>query len=264
MGNSVLWFTPFGSMRQVKIDLGRRLHDRTGPVYLYRQAVQESVGGAAAITLFGGRSRLTIKMTWIRDGSTGDTLRRNLQALVSHLQRGGNCTLAEDITYAYCAFFATPPPVDTQATVGVESNIFEQLSPGVSIANREVSIQSDHDRYLVEPKLCSVHANNLLTFSTPIRTDMSAERWVCVREWGSWPALRMPIDYRESGDFISHDHEQRYILELPLEEDPFGMDLLASSSTPLTGDTDWPGTILDPTELGGGIGPGGGPSRGWW
>jgi len=252
VGNSVIWFLPHGADRYARIDFGRRIRSREGPFTIYRQTVQQAISGRESAVIYHGLSQIQIGHFWSRDAAgTGDLLRRKLQALIAHLQRGGTCLYTEDEVYAK-AGFATELPVSETAVVHVDFDLFVNLAIGqAQVDGRELWINTDHDTYLCEHKLCSTSTGSTgtLTFNLTqnLSQDMSAARWVLVREYGTWPALRLPAEFRERGEFLIHDRERLFTLDLPLEEAPDVLDQLQGGGVPYAG-TD-PGPIFaDPDD----------------
>lgn len=236
MGNSVIWFLPHGSDRYNRIDLGKRIKDRPGPQVVYRQSVQQAINGRRTSVIYHGLSQIRLRHTWSRDAAgTGDLLRRKLQMLIAHLQRGGTCLFTEDEIYAR-AGFATELPTSETASVTVDLDLFISLATNqTSSAGRELWVNTDHDTYLCEHKLCSAFSGTTFTFAQNIAQDMSGARWVLVRDYGSYPALRLPAEFLERGDFLVHDREWLFELDLPLEEAPDVLDTLFDGGSPFPG-----------------------------
>jgi hypothetical protein len=84
-----------------------------------------------------------------------------------------------------------------------------------------------------------------------------------IREWGSWPALRVPAELRDSLDIVPHDQDRIFRFSLPLEEDPGALNALEAGGFPLLGEEEsalFPGDF-DP-DLDEAL-PGKGLSYGW-
>lgn len=240
MGGARIWFTPSADQgsRTIEIGMGAPFTDRDGPRPVMFKSSTESQTGARVITWQGGRNRQTFRRVWdSRANGDGRLIRRKLWALVNHLGRGGTCSVAEDVDYAYAAFAANVPGFgDTR--VHVTKNKFYPTIPGslnTDIANRECMIQSDCDAYLTEMSLVSSTSLNssggTITLNGPLRFDYGNEaRWVLLRDYGSYICQRLPDDVDPS-TILTHDHENNWTLELPLEDDPGALDSLASSDT---------------------------------
>lgn len=255
MGNTRIWFTPRGATRATRIDFGLKLRMRRGPSFVYRQAVVESLGGSQSAVIYHGYSRVQLQHTWTRDASgTGDQLRRKLLELVSHLQAGGSCTVAEDLSYAFAAFAdISPSPGDDR--IRLAENLFGSLAPAVTdVSDREVLITSDPDVYLVDAHLVDDGTNlrNLSFASETIHADYADARWVLCREWGSYPALRMPAEAREQGDYLVHEGEWLFTLDLPLEDDIGQLEGMAAYAGPMAADGIDLSSVentIDPTDI---------------
>lgn len=248
MGTKI-WFLPDGADRMAEIDFGRTCLVE-GPFPLYDQSVQRSVSGAQSSVIRSGLSRITLRHVWnrgTRDASgDGDLLRRKLATLAAHLQRGGGCALAIHAEYAR-AGFATQLPASNASSVHVDVDLFKNLNvTGNVISGREIVVQTDHSRYLWEMKLCSTNSGRSFALQQNLSTDMTSAQWVLVREYFSYPAMRMPAAERSGRGFVSHDHEAILELDLPLEEDPETLDLYASLGGPIPGTSAGPPPWIDP------------------
>ncbi len=246
MGNTIIWYWPEGGDRMVRIDFGRRIHTRQGPTPVYPQTVQESLAGVQSSVIYAGRHRTRFGHTWERTpNGDGDRLHRRLKGLEAHLQRGGTCHVAEDEDLAR-AGFAVGTPGAGQHSITIDVNLFGNLVVGFLASGRECWVQTDHERFIPELKLCTTNTGLTFTFADGLFADMSEARWVLVREEGSWPALRMPSEARELANAVSHDGRNRvFTLDLPLEEDPATLDLYQVLGTPLPG-TDPSPIVIDP------------------
>lgn len=235
MGNSVIWFLPEGADRVARIDFGGRIQRRDGPFYYYPQSGQRTLSGIEASVHFHGRSWIRLNHVWQRDSlGTGDLLRRKLQALVAHLQQGGNCVYADDDLFAK-AGFCTPPGSET-GSVTIDSDLFSLISGAGSSTGREVVVQTDHDRYLIEHKLCATNTGLTFDLAQNVAQDMSNEAWCLVREFGSFPALKLPMEMRESGEFLTNDRERIFTLDLTLEEDIAQLIVMHAFGNPIPGE----------------------------
>lgn len=251
MGVSRFWWFPDGSTDPRSISLGEIVQERVGPDILYRQEVVEGYTGTQSQVMLGGRMRIRLKHTWTRDaGGVGDTRRRELRNLIGWLMRGGSCVFVEDDDFAFAAFCQTSP---TQGafTVASDVNLFQVLKGSADVEDREVWIQSDPSVYLFEHKLCTLHqfTRGKLTLSTAVHLDYRDMEWALVREYGCYPALRLPKEFRSSVDALLHDREWIFRLDLPLEEDPDGLLALYTAGIPIGAPDDyWQHTQTDPIE----------------
>lgn len=250
---SKIWFMPSGADRMAEIDFGRACRIGAGPTPVYRQTVQESLSGVQSTVIYSGRSTLTLRHDWnrgTRDASgDGDLLRRKLFTLIAHLQRGGSCVFALDALFCH-AGFALDNPASNTGSINIDVDLMRNLGGSFLASGRELMVQSDHDDYLIEQKVCTTHLGRKFTLTQPLATDMSDCRWVLVREYYTYPALRLPAELRTSGDFLVHDQEMTFHLNLPLEEDPAQMDAYQVFGMPLPGTAQGPGHFeLDPDVL---------------
>ncbi len=238
MGNSKIWFMPSGADRMAEIDFGRSVTGIVGPTVGYRQTVQESMSGVQSTVIYSGRSTIRVQHVWnrgTRDASSdGDLLRRKLFTLIAHLQRGGSCVFARDELYAHAGFALTLPSSNA-SSISIDVDLMRNLGGSLLATGRELMIQSDHDDYLIEMKTCGTQAGRKFPLAQNLSTDMSDCRWVLLREYYTYPALRLPAEMRTSGDFLTHDREMTFHLDLPLEEDPAQMDAYHVFGMPIPG-----------------------------
>lgn len=249
---SKFWFFPDGSDRMAEIDFGRTIPDIVGPDPRYFGTTQETLSGVQTRITHWGRSEVVIKHgPWNRgtqDASgDGSLLRRRLFTLVAHLQRGGTCVFAGHSDYAFAGFALIPPSSQT-GSITVDRNLMSNLSGGLLISGREVVVQSAHDQYLIEYKVVGTHATLTIPLVQNLATDMSTTRWVLVREYFTYPALRMPAELRNQplSEFLSHEHEAVFRLHLTLEEDPAAMDAYNVFGNPIPGTAHGPDTVIIP------------------
>ncbi len=252
MGESRFWYKPAGSDDYVTFGLGRIIEDRSGPSPMYRATTQAGFTGLETVTMYGGTSSIRLRHRWTRTPATGtgDTLRRAIVGMLGHLRRGGVVAFAEDDDYAFAAF---AEPVQGKARVPVDVNIFAQLAGQAgSLVDREVWLQSDPDSYIFEHKQIETVTTTSrvveVRLSAVVHQDFAGTRWQLLREYGSYPALRMPADARVSDEGLRHDREWFFELDLLLEDDPAELDRLAG-----TGEV--PGSSGSEGPSGGGDGP---------
>lgn len=230
MGNATFWYQPDRTAQTFKIDLGRKLREREGPNVSYRQSSSESYGGDVDTRIYGGRADLRVMLTWQREGSAGtdagSILRRKLLAFTAHLKRGGSCTFAEDVTYAWAAFASRPVALQ-DTTISYRSPVVTStIAPASTPLNREIYIHTDPDLYLTEMHLCSVLATQYVTVDRRTTENYADARWILLRESGTYPALRMPLQARGQ-PILTHRDERVFFLDLPLEEDHEALESLA-------------------------------------
>lgn len=256
MGNSKFWYYPSStSNRAIEVDLGAKLSDRKGPSVSFRQRISESMSGAVHTITLGGRPRIRVEHTFQTTGANttaGRILRRELWNLINHLQRGGVCLFAEDSSKFYVTRFSTPP-MSRDSVMHVERNIFREIVGGtVTLTGEEIVIFSDYSAYVSEMHRVTAQTSGV-SFTVAdgstngIINDYNGFEWTMARELGSYPAMRIPPDQR-NGEFLTHDGENTFFLDLPLEDDPAATAALAT-----TGDA--PTTTEGPQHVPGQGGP---------
>lgn len=248
MANTYIYYMPIAELgTSYGIDFGARIGNRKGPVLSVRQSVTEKLDGDLITVQYGGKAQIVLSHRWEGDAN-GRELRRKLHSLLNHLQRGGFCVLVEDIDYGF-AGFATRIPGARTRDIPYLSNVVAGLTGSdPSITDRELELVSDPESFLREARLVSSHTvlTHTMTLPTPgTRLDYTTCSYLLLREWGTFPALRLGKDGR-NGDFLQHDHENNFVLELPLEEDTTTLAALASTNLQYPGETggvqhNWPG-----------------------
>jgi hypothetical protein len=228
-----IWYWPTDGNKALAVELSPSVMEREGPFASIAGTSSESITGAVVSTTYGARWSLRYRHTWDTRGS-GQALRRQLFALVNHLQRGGTCMVAENATYAWAAF-ATVLPDRNSTRISVGPSLFENLVSAPSVNGRELVVQSDPDTAMAELRLCSAHTGGVAPY-VDLSTDCAfayaqSATWVLVREVGSWPALRLPASERSS-PILSHRYDRVFELDLPLEEDPDAIATLQTVTPP--------------------------------
>lgn len=243
MGNATIWYKPEGATRGVRINLGRRLTSREGPNVQYQSSFSSSLGGVSVTVVHSGRMDCRIGLTWQRTGNdatdAGSVLRRRIWGLQAHLKRGGYCTFAEDADYAWAAFASRPPELGGDGLAFNTPVITKTISPSASPSGREIYSHTDADAYITEMKRCSSILTQSLQIDHQWVEDYSDARWVLVRESGTYPAMRVPPPLR-SQNFLTHDRDRIFYLDLPLEEDPDRLEDLSRSGGELQDEDEAP------------------------
>lgn len=271
MGNAIIYYMPLSeSGTTYSIDFGSRIMNRKGPTTVVRQAVTEKLDGSLVTVHYSGKAQIVVQHRW-DNTADGRELRRKLQSLVNHLQRGGFCTLVEDVDYGFAGFASRIPGARTRDIPYIANLVSGLIGSDPSITDRELEIVSDPESYLREMRKVSSHtpATHTITLPTPgTKLDYTGSDYMLIREWGTWPALRLSKDGR-NGDFVQHDHEINFVLELPLEEDTETLAALASTNLQFPAETggvqhDWPG-LGNAGVFGGSLDAGtlGGTGGGW-
>lgn len=265
MGNTKIWYWPNTEGKAVEIDLGMRLSGRAGPYSAYmRDAAQSMAGDLSQITYLGWE-RIRIEHRWGGNTTAKRRVRNALEGLLAHLDNNGWCALAEDAQYAFAAF-SSYNPAGSPVIIPTGTNVFRRLHGLVqpSMAGREVVYQGDPENYRKEHHICSSHVDGVSLSIVDggfgaLRLDYSAAAYTWVREIGSYPALRIPLEARGS-EYLRHDRERVFYLDLPLETDITQLRAWRASDLPYPG-TDGGGPLSsdlvnpDRPVKNGGIGP---------
>jgi len=217
MSASIFWYPdPLGPVRE--IDLGSALSDLDGPHQTANQTVVEARNGAQ----FTQQANVRISVRVVVERFTDTALRRELEALINHLKRGGLCGLAEDrtkIVGGYCR------PVRGTKFLTIDEKPFgDWNSSAALVAGDEVVVMSDPATGLWETKLVSgflagARGDRVSMTGDPVMLGYSGVEWGFIRHYGFYPFLRMSVSGRNQNP-LSHDHRISYTLNMELEEAP--------------------------------------------
>lgn len=213
-----VWYQPFGVPEVVEIALGCSLGS-VDEFDLVEEAIGESLSGRRTRVLYSGTRAVTYGAT-IGDPSVA----QQLEALESHLRRGGVCTVAEDGDRTFFGFSLGTP---STTTLEVHANLWGEYSafvldtddvlvlqgPGPAVVREEVVVASS-----VVPTVATID-------NAPVN-DWTGHEWVSVRLKGFWPVLRLRSGERR---ILSTDRRITWRLNLPLEIPPSAYDALALS-----------------------------------
>jgi hypothetical protein len=276
VGNAKIWFTPAAASgpRVVEIDFGMKFSNRQGPFPVVSKSSTEGLTGERTVSLNGGRNQVVFSLRWdARAGGDGRLIRRKVYALVNHLARNGSCMVAEDADYAWaCMCTHVPHAGDSKLRIG-KTLFYPTVYTVPDVTGREVVVQSDFTSFLSEMKLVSTFSTAGVPASVTLNGGVafdyaSSADWAIVREYGSYPALRLPDD-ADPRSILTHDHENNWSIELHLEEDVGVLNARAAQDQDADGGAVGGVGGINPTwddPLGGTINPGQikSPARGGW
>lgn len=228
---TVIWYWPNNGWKAVAVPFGAKLTNRQGPHSAFRQHTGEAMTGEIITTQIHGRERARYEHRWGITTTAGATLRRRLIGLVNHLQTGGYCAVAELDNKAFAAFVRSGLR-ETDTSSNHDPNLFGNLADpaAVDLDDWPVILQSDPDTHMLEARLVNTHTPGLrfLTWSDTPVFDFTPAKYVLMREWGSYPCMRIPLELRND-EHLTHDGERIGYLDLPLETDPVQLGLLQST-----------------------------------
>lgn len=232
---AAIWYWPNDGTKAVKIPFGARFTMRQGPSSRYVWVNARSMTGEIVTTQQYGVESIQIEHKW-GSSTAGRLLRRQLEGLINHLERGGYCAIAEVEDYAFAAF-NTKLIFSADTQVRYSQNLFIHLvAIEPDIDGREVDILSDPEHHQKVMGLVSTHdtAAKAMTLSAATETDFDWLPYSYVREHGTFPAMRIPEELR-NGNHITTDRENVFFLDLPLETDPVAIYDLKVSDQPFPG-----------------------------
>lgn len=268
MANSKFWYYPDppGNLL-VEVDLGGTVTDLKVPSTRMDQASATAFTGARTIVQWGGTSETRIRMEFAGVALLKRAIRRRLVAMLNHMDRGGSVMFAVDADKFYAAFFNR---VHVAGETGISCRrSMDSVVSGVSLVDSEIVLRSANPNCLIDMQHVQGHSsgaapnmNDILTVNPGTTYDYSAERWVLVRELGSWPALRLPESER-GRDHLTSNHEISFALDLPVEEDETSLDVqFLAGGDPFAGTAEGQAS---PALVGGSVpADGSGPVKGEW
>lgn len=210
-----IWYQPFGTPEVLEIDLGCSL----GSVDEYdqvTQAVGESLSGRRTRIVYSGTRAVTYTAVI---GSSA--VAQQLEALQSHLRRGGHCTVAEDNNKTFFGICLGTP----STTLEVHANLWGGYSAYTLTAD-DVLVLSGPGPAIVseEVVIASSAVPTVATLDDAPVNDWDRQEWVAARLKGFWPVLRLRSGATR---ILRTDRRITWELELPMEVPPSAYDALA-------------------------------------
>jgi hypothetical protein len=264
--SSRFWYYPNNS-GLVTVNLGRTITEMRVPTTDFRQASATSWSGERTVVQWGGVEQSRIRLEWGGTSAVDRAVRRELVAMLNHMDRGGSVMFAVEHTRFYAGFLGLSYPVGDTVIFVVPTT--DAIAPAVNIADTEIVLRSANPNCKIECQHVSAHAigpfntDGALTINPGLQYDFAGDGWVLVREMGSWPALRLPEGAR-GRPHLTGDHETKFVLDLPVEEDETSLAIQfenQGTSGGATGETPQE-PILTPGAVGISTSLGNGP-RGW-
>lgn len=255
-----LWWQPIGSEALVDIDLGRPLS--TIEDYDQRdESVSVAFSGARTRVVFTATRAVDVVCDLI-DGTDYEVIRQ-LEALMSHLRRGGLCSLSEN-NRTLGAFLETFP-IHGSDRINYLTNLYEDYGNFTPLAGDILVLQGPSPKMQWEEvEVDSNLGGGAIQLVDKPDCFWEDEAWIVVRNKGFWPVLRLRTDASDAG-LIAHGNRITYTLTLPLEVPPNAFDAIAAEPDEpfLTDAIDLGDTLdgrvhIDPTQQqAGGLGK-------WW
>lgn len=218
MGNPRIYYYPDGGSALEYVDLAEEFTNLEDVPAIRREDAVALDGGMSTAVL--GPSWM-IRITLERFGAPGaNELERKLQALISHLRRGGRCGVTRDHARAFCAG-KTGASSRGASYIPTAGNAFSAWSASAAIASGdEVAIEQAPPGMAQEVRLSSgmVGSQVHLSESTVYQMDPT-KGYVWVRWRDFWPVCHMSAE--DSGkNPLTHDHRRNYTLDLRLYFSP--------------------------------------------
>ena len=211
-----IWYQPFGAPEVIEIDLGCSLGG-VDEYDLVQQSVGESLSGRRTRVLYSGTRAVTYTAII---GSA--EVAQQLEALESHLRRGGHCTIAEDSARTFFGFCLGTPD---STRLEVHADLWGEYSAYSLAADDVIVLQGPGPEVVREEVVVASSAvPTVATLDDAPVNDWSGYEWVAARLKGFWPVLRL-----RSGEarILTTDRRITWRLTLPMEIPPSAYDALA-------------------------------------
>lgn len=228
MSSGRIFYQPVGDAVTdvVQIDLGRpwsRLDDYD----MRDESVSEAFSGGRRRIVFRATRNVDVSAELL-DGSNYGVIRQ-IEGLMSHLRRGGLCSIAEG-SRALAAFCETTPIVSS-TRINWLTNMFADYctSPPFTATAGDILVLSgpSPDMLWEEVEVASGGTDYAVLTAAPVN-DWTEQAWVLVRNKGFWPTLRLRTDAPGAGILV-HGNRVTYRLDLPMEVPPNAWDALSST-----------------------------------
>lgn len=232
MAAAIWWYPdPLGTVEELNLKVP--LTERGGPHMVVRSSSADSFTGGRSLNVTGAREKIRIQLL----NFTDRTVRTRCVSMINHLQHGGTIGLVEDTSRAWAAF-ARQAPARGATTVFTETNLLGNLSSSADPGGSEVYLHGPQPRMRYEMQAATSwdSSDGRLIISPGLQWDWTNEAWILVREAGTYPAMRLPREDL-NGEFLTHDRENNFSLDLPLETAPQSLQAWADQyDVQLTGD----------------------------
>jgi hypothetical protein len=223
MASPRLYFYPDSAGSLETIDLVEALSDLQET---HAADVEDAYTGSGTLYRSFSGASMRVRIVLERFGTRGaDSVERDLQSLVTHLQRGGAVGFARDHAKAWCGVTASAPTRGDVTLYTNGSGFTSWSASAAPVAGDEIAIETPSPDYIRELRTCGT-----LTVSPPVNLPLaSGVRYTysdsaVVRHRDFYPVLRLPRDL-VSRTWINHDHRRNFTLDLTLEYSP--ADVLA-------------------------------------
>lgn len=214
MGTPRFYYYPDGGTALEYVDLGEELTDIDFVPGVRRQDAI-ALDGAASTALLG--PSYSVRITLERFGSPGALeLERKLQALISHLRRGGRCGFSRDHARTFAAV-RSGVAGRGWGYVATAGNAFSAWSlTGAVAVNDEVAIEQGPPGLTSEVRLVSGMTGGTVNLAETTVYEFDGTKGTV---WVRWRDF-FPVCYLAAEDAtknpLTHDHRRNYSLDLRL------------------------------------------------
>lgn len=231
---AIYWYPGGGSTLLRKISLGQSLSEVLDrPVR--NEVISEAISGRRTKVVFSSMHAVRVRIEFFAD----ESVRRELDAMINQLQRGGTIAVAEDTDYtAWGAYLTNRPIAASQSFIDWDFNLYSGFDTAWTPTAEDILVmQGPGPKYLREEVRIASVAGRRFTISGP-RYDYSDEEWVFIRPKAFWPALRLQGGATNDELLTTDNGRITYRLDLPLEEPPDAMATGSTVTAPYQGTSD--------------------------
>lgn len=229
MGNAAIYYYPDPATALTTVDLGENFSDiQDEPKSI--GSSERSLAGRIFTRQVGGY----LRVRFVLERFTSESLVRKLYALQNFLHRGGLIGVANDADKAWFAFATGEVQAGTTAIPLKVAN--QSYNASGSPGTDEVSISSHVPEVARELAVVSSVSSSTLTLSagTTLRFQQQP---VFLRHRHFYPFMRLSPGERER-PILTHDHGYLYTLDMTLEEDFEVIRAVAEHASPVRRGTD--------------------------
>jgi hypothetical protein len=222
-----IWYQTPGAKDVTSIDLGLSLSSVEEDDWR-DEVVAQAVSGQESQVVFTA----TRTVHYTCDLITDYDVIRKLEALASHLRRGGLCTVAENGTKTLGSFLGRLPRPDSVTIQGLE-NLYSGYGgswTATAAAGDILCLRGPSPELLYEEVSYASNTGLTITLEAAPVYDwrVGPQPWCFVRNKGFWPILRLRRGTGGIGRrIITTDRRISFQLDLDMEEPPHAFDAIA-------------------------------------
>jgi hypothetical protein len=220
-----IWYQTPGAKDVTAIDLGLSLSQVEEDDWR-DEVVAQAISGHESTVVFTATRTVHYTAELITDY---DVIRK-LEALASHLRRGGLCTVAEVGTKTLATFISRLPRPDSVSVQGIANLYAAYGGAWTGTAGDILCLRGPGPELLYEEVEFASNTGLTVTFAAAPVYDwrVRPQPWCLMRNKGFWPVLRLRRGSQGIGRrIITTDRRISFALDLDLEEPPHAFDAIA-------------------------------------